>query len=322
MNDQYGRKIDYMRVSITDRCNLRCFYCMPNGIQLVNHSDILPYEELLRICKVAIKLGIKKFKVTGGEPLVRKDCIKFIGKLKALPTVEQVTLTTNGTLLESYFDELCESGIDAINISIDTTDGELYNQITGSSKYDVSKIIDMIPILIERGIRVKINAVILAETLENALALASIAEQHPVDIRFIELMPIGEGEKIKNVSAKELLRIIQNRYPDLHKVKEKRGNGPAHYYGAKRLLGCLGVIDAVSNSFCSKCNRVRLTSSGQLKPCLCYDDSVDLRKLIREGVSDDMLLQVMEKSIYQKPRQHKFIEKNVSENKLMSQIGG
>ncbi|NRT80021.1 GTP 3',8-cyclase MoaA [Clostridium beijerinckii] len=322
MNDQYGRKIDYMRVSVTDRCNLRCFYCMPNGIQLVKHSDILPYEELLRICKVAIQLGIKKFKVTGGEPLVRKDCIKFIGKLKALPTVEQVTLTTNGTLLESYFDELCESGIDAINISIDTMDGELYNQITGSSKYDVSKIIDMIPILIERGIRVKINAVILAETLENAFALASIAEQYQVDIRFIELMPIGEGEKIKNVSAKELLRIIQNRYPDLHKVKEKRGNGPAHYYGAKSLLGCLGVIDAVSNSFCSKCNRVRLTSSGQLKPCLCYDDSVDLRKLIREGASDDMLLEVMENAIYQKPRQHKFIEKNVSENKLMSQIGG
>lgn len=323
MTDQYGRKIDYLRVSITDRCNFRCIYCMPNGIDCVKHAQVLSYEEFLRLCRIAVELGITKFKVTGGEPLVRKGCAEFIRKLKSIPGVEQVTLTTNGVLLHDQLDGLLEAGLDAVNISLDTLNEERFKAITGYSKNGVEEVLSVLEECCERGLKTKINAVLQTDTIAEAAQMVKIAERLPVDVRFIELMPIGYGISMKRVSPDEILKKLHEIYPDLEMTEEKRGNGPAHYLGSSRLKGKIGFIDAVSHRFCSECNRIRLTSTGLLKPCLCYDISTDLRSLLRSSADDTALSAAMRECISKKPRAHCFDElSEITEQKTMSQIGG
>lgn len=189
MTDAYGRTIDYLRLSVTDRCNLRCRYCMPEDLPSLPHENILRYEELLRVCRAAAGLGIKNYKITGGEPLVRKGCPGFIRELKALPGVEHVTLTTNGVLLSDALEELAEAGIDGINISLDTLDPAQYARITGRDAFD--RVMAGLRAALDRGVQVKVNCVPLGETgLEELLALAALAERYPLDVRFIEMMPI------------------------------------------------------------------------------------------------------------------------------------
>ena len=323
MLDQYGRSIDYLRISVTDRCNLRCRYCMPEPVDAVQHADILRYEEILRICRAAIELGITKFKVTGGEPLVRAGCTEFIAELKKQPGTEQVTLTTNGLLLEKNLDALADAGLDGVNISLDTTDNTRFQRITGYTGNGADTLLRVLEECCAKGLKTKINAVLLEETEADAPALAAIAETLPVDVRFIELMPIGFGTTMKRVSPEDILTALQERWPDLAPTDEKRGNGPAHYYKSDLLLGRIGFIDAVSHKFCAECNRVRLTSTGQLKPCLCYADSADLRALIRGGCTDGELKEALRASVYAKPRAHCFdTGAAVTERHAMSQIGG
>ena len=323
MKDQYGRNIDYMRVSITDRCNLRCRYCMPEPVDAVRHDDILRYEEILRICRAAIELGITKFKVTGGEPLVRAGCTEFIAELKKQPSTQQVTLTTNGLLLEKNLDALADAGLDGVNISLDTTDNARFQRITGYTGDGADTLLRVLKECCTRGLKTKINAVLLEETEADAPALAAVAEALPVDVRFIELMPIGFGTTMKRVSPEDILAALKERWPDLAPTDEKRGNGPAHYYKSAALLGRIGFIDAVSHKFCAECNRVRLTSTGQLKPCLCYADSADLRALIRGGCTDGELKEALRASVYAKPRAHCFdTNASITEKHAMSQIGG
>ena len=319
MRDRYGREIHYLRLSITDRCNLRCRYCMPEeGGTLAEHGELLRYEELLRVAAAAVKLGIVRFKVTGGEPLVRRGCPAFIRQLRALPGVEQVTLTTNGLLLPEVLEELLEAGLDGVNISLDTLDGAQYRAITRGGE-PVSRVLQALELCAGR-LPTKVNAVLLRETEGQLEPLAALAERLPVAVRFIQPMPIG-GPAPQSAGVPVLDRLRQV-WPDLHPTQERWGNGPARYYASGRLLGRIGLIEAVSRPFCDECNRVRLTSTGVLKPCLCYGWGRDLRPLLRGGATDRELVEAIEAAVFEKPRAHCFGSGESEERRTMRQIGG
>lgn len=322
MKDRFGRSIDYMRLSITDRCNLRCSYCMPNGIQQELHDDILSYEEILRVAQAAVSLGITRFKVTGGEPLVRRGCVSFLRLLKTMPGVEQVTLTTNGVLLAPIADQLADIKLDAVNISLDAADPTIYTQITGVDALD--RVLEGLEASINVGLKTKLNSVLLRGCESRIVPLAQFAEHRPVDVRFIEVMPIGAGAQNPGLSSETALRILRNCWPDLHPIDGHFGNGPAHYYGSRQLTGRIGIIDAISHKFCNTCNRVRLTSTGLLKPCLCYGEGTDVRAVLRSSNSDpQMLNDVLYQAIWHKPYAHCFDDKaSITEQKTMSEIGG
>ncbi len=318
MIDSTGRNIDYLRISLTDRCNLRCTYCIPQGFQPLMHNDIITYEELMLIVEKALELGIDKYKITGGEPFVRKGAVNFIRILKTFPGVKEVSVTTNGVLLGKYIDELKEIGIDGINISLDAADREQYMRITGFDEYE--NVDKAIIASCNAGIKTKINVVLLEDSLSRVIPLMKYAEDYPVHIRFIEQMPVGMG-KATGVKASQVIEVIKNHYPDLIKDERRHGNGPAHYFRSERIKGTVGIIDAVSHSFCSACNRVRLTSTGRLKPCLCYSESLDLRKIIKE--EPDKLKEKMQAIIFSKPEAHCFDRpETVTEAHNMSEIGG
>lgn len=324
MKDLHGRTIDYMRISITDRCNLRCKYCMPNDITPTPHEKILRYEEILRVCRLAGELGIRKFKVTGGEPLVRKNCIKFLKNLKELPTTEQVTLTTNGTLLSESLPALKEIGLDGINISLDTLNEETFERMTGRPEF--SKVMESIIACQASGIRTKINSVLLkGYNRKDFFDLVHLAEIYQVDVRFIEIMPIGYGQQYKGLSRQELLPLLLKKYPNYVPVLEHRGNGPATYIYLPGFKGCIGFIDAIHGKFCSTCNRVRLTADGLLKLCLYYQNGINLKNMLRSGYPDDIIRTALEQAIFRKPTEHQFhlaaLEGPVEQRK-MSQIGG
>ncbi|TQI68608.1 GTP 3',8-cyclase MoaA [Clostridium sp. KNHs216] len=323
MTDRFGRTIDYMRVSVTDRCNLRCKYCMPYGIRLARHCDLLTYEELLRVCRAAVGLGIVKYKLTGGEPLLRRNFAEFAARVKEINGVEQVTLTTNGQLLAPQLDALCSAGLDGVNISLDTLRNEKYKDVTGTDGVSADTVRQTVELCVRRGMRVKVNAVLMADTYGDIVPLAALARQLPVDVRFIELMPIGEGATVKGLSTELALNLLRRQWPDLEPTEEKRGNGPARYYSTRKLTGRIGLISAVSRCFCTSCNRVRLTSTGLLKPCLCYDTAEDLRALLRGGATDGELEAAVRRAIEKKPQAHCFsCAQNVTEHRSMSQIGG
>lgn len=327
MLDQYGRKIDYMRISVTDRCNLRCKYCMPeDGISSVGcHEEMLTYEELVRLCQLFAELGVKKIKITGGEPLVRLGVCTLIRKIKAIEGIEQVTITTNGVLLEQMADELIAAGIDGINISLDTLREEKFAQITRRDRLD--DVLRGIDALLERGFsRIKINCVPLVGINEDQIAeLALFAKKHPIAIRFIELMPIGYGTEYLAIHRDEVMEKIETAYGKLSPCKEHLGNGPAQYYSLKHFKGRIGFIDAIEHKFCADCNRVRLMANGFLKLCLQYNFGVDLKDVIRSDASDAYLKKVIEKNIYKKPQEHHFCENGNdagSDNRKMFQVGG
>ena len=320
MIDTLGRRIDYLRISITDRCNMRCRYCMPDGISSIGHGDILRYEEIVEICRAALRVGITKFKVTGGEPFVRKGSVGFIRELRSLPGVESVTVTTNGWLLPQVLPELRRIGIDGVNISLDSLDRAQYRAITGVDA--LPEVLQAVRQCAASGLPTKINAVLLADTKEQLAPLARLAEELPVDVRFIELMPIGCGAYQQGGSADEALAVLRGAYPDLALLSVRRGNGPA-YYASRRLKGYIGMIAANSHVFCRQCNRLRLTSTGFLKPCLCYDDGVDLRAVVRSGQGEGLLAQAIEQAILRKPARHCFGQgQDVTERKAMNEIGG
>lgn len=321
MKDTFGRTIDYLRISITDRCNYRCQYCMPEALPDVGHEAILRYEELMEICRAAVSCGITKFKVTGGEPFVRKGAVDFIAALKGLEGVRSVTVTTNGYVLTENLPKLVEAGIDGINISIDTLVRGDYQQITGVDGLD--RVLEALSKAAASGIPVKVNVVLLHQTKDQLLALALLARTMPIDVRFIELMPIGCGRGQSGLSQELALAMLQGYLPDLRRVEEHRGNGPAVYYRSRELAGCIGFIGANSHPFCPACNRMRLTSMGLLKPCLCYEDGLDLRQCLRSGGSQEDLRKLFADAVHMKPKEHCFSKlANVTEHKRMNQIGG
>lgn len=322
MQDSFGREINYLRLSITDRCNLRCRYCMPDdGVPPTAHDDLLFYEEFLRISAAAVSLGIDRFKVTGGEPLVRHGCTNFIHTLKAMPGVRQVTLTTNGLLLPPLLDELCAAGLDGINISLDTLDNAQYQQLTRRA-HTADEVLHTVHLCAAR-LPSKVNAVLLPETTDQIIPLAELAETLPVDVRFIERMPLGAAQTGQATTAAAALDRLRMHWPQLKPVNERHGNGPARYFHAPGMQGCIGLIDAVSHGFCDRCNRLRLTSTGLLKPCLCYEQGVELKSLLRGGADDTTLRGAIREAILQKPAAHCFAQQeNITEHKSMNQIGG
>ena len=323
MKDRYGRNIEYMRVSITDRCDLRCRYCMPEGCEKVSMSQILTYEEIVRICRVAAGLGISRIKITGGEPFVRLGCTDLIRSIKAIEGIEEVTVTTNGQALEKYIDELKDIGIDGINISLATLDPERYAFITGRG--ELEKTMRSIERSVRSGIKTKINCLLQKGFNEDEMFdFAELAFRHGIDVRFIEMMPVGAADAGSGVSNTYVLQKLKDRWPDLEPDGSVHGNGPAVYYKRPGYEGGIGLISAIHGKFCGYCNRVRLTSQGQLKPCLSFDTGTDLMPALRG--TDEELGEVLRRAVYEKPKAHSFgdTENNDAhaEHRLMSQIGG
>lgn len=321
MKDLHGRTIDYMRISITDRCNLRCKYCMPQDIQKVSMNELMTYEEIETVCREAVKLGIRKFKITGGEPLVRKECTSLIRKIKEIPEVEQVTLTTNGILLKEHLDALLLAGLDAVNVSLDTLDERRFQEITGF--HGLRTVLSAIDAALDSGCRVKVNTVLQPGVNEDEWdKLLELARNRRLDVRFIEMMPIGAGKSCGVVSNEELLAKVQEVYPGVEKDVRIHGNGPAAYYRIPGFRGSVGFISAIHGVFCSHCNRIRMTATGELKPCLCFEDSLSVRQTLRGGSSDEVR-ELIAKAVLMKPKMHCFEQRqNVTEHKKMVQIGG
>lgn len=324
MIDGIGRNIDYLRISVTDRCNLRCVYCMPEtGVENLGHEEILTFREIIVIAKAAAQLGIRKIKITGGEPLVRKGIVNLVRRIKDIDGIEQVTMTTNGVLLGAMAQELAAAGLDAVNVSLDSMNSESFCRIT--RRDSLADVMEGIRIASEFGIRTKINCVPIAELNGGDLTgIVNLAKEYPIDVRFIELMPIGFGRNYSPVSSAELLEKIRREFGEPALSAEKHGNGPAVYYNLPAFSGSIGFISAISNEFCESCNRIRLTADGNLKLCLHYNKGVALKPLLRGGISREGLKNVIEKAIYNKPVQHGFnggTGENV-EMKNMVQIGG
>ncbi len=312
-----------MRISVTDRCNLRCRYCMPDGIERIPMSDLLTYEEIAFVCRQAADLGIGSFRITGGEPLVRKGCVRLVSMLKETPGVRRVTMTTNGVLLGEHLNGLLDAGLDAVNISLDTLDRGQYKAITGMDE------LDRVLASIRRAtgkLPVRINCVICREINDDAPGeLATLARDLPVDVRFIELMPIGAAKGLETVPNASVLARIEEQYGKTTESPGGDGDGPAVYRRADGFTGRIGFISAMHGKFCAACNRLRLTSVGELKPCLCYADTVPLREILRDGAADkeERIREKIREAVRLKPQAHCFERReNVTEEKEMVRIGG
>lgn len=326
MKDTFDRKINYMRISITDRCNLRCRYCMPNGVtEKVGMQDILRYEELIEIAEAAVACGITRFKVTGGEPLVRLGCTEFVGMLKRVLGVEQVTMTTNGILLSEQLPKLKEAGLDAVNVSLDTLQPERFRDITGFDAF--GRVQKGIEEALQLGVPVKINVVLQRDANASEWRdLVELARRKPIDVRFIEMMPIGYGKQF-DVICNEMLRAeLMARYPGTTEDHRIHGNGPATYLHIPGFQGSIGFISAIHGKFCAQCNRIRLTSTGKLKPCLCYGDTIDIKSIFEKTEVTERqedLRSAIREAIRLKPEAHCFEElAHVTEQKEMVAIGG
>lgn len=323
MKDSYGRVIDYVRISLTDRCNLRCVYCVPEeGLECSGSEKILSDEEILKLCKVLGKIGVKKIKLTGGEPLLRKSTPMLIKMIKEQAGIEQVTLTTNGVLLEDYLDELVASGLDAVNISLDHLDQSEYETIT--KRDELERVLRGLNKALEYdSLCVKINSVPIAMDEEQMIKLASLAKDNEIHVRFIEIMPIGMGKNMKSFSEGEMVTILEQRFGALVPYNGKLGNGPSHYYQIEGFKGKIGFISAISHKFCDACNRVRVTADGYLKTCLQYESGVNLTPLLKNGQEEELKETILA-ALARKPKGHKFHEKKEGkeEHRGMSQIGG
>ena len=330
MFDQYERNINYLRVSITDRCNLRCAYCMPKeGLSRIGHDDILRYEEIHRIIRVAAGLGITKVRITGGEPLVRRGVVEFIASLHAIPELKDVGLTTNGILLDACAENLFAAGIRRINISLDSLDAEKYARITRGG--DIQAVLRGIRKVRETGFSpIKINIVaIKGFNDDEILNFARLTLENPYQIRFIELMPLGHAG-IENNGRYLSNAIIRERIETFGRLEpvNDRGNGsdgPAQIYRLTGGAGEIGFISPVSRHFCRTCNRLRLTAAGHLRACLLSDDETDLKGPLRSGCADGALKELIREAISRKPEQHDIAcnESHIKKcMKEMQEIGG
>ncbi|WP_443648407.1 GTP 3',8-cyclase MoaA [Blautia faecicola] len=323
MLDRYGRVINYLRISVTDRCNLRCCYCMPEGAQDVGMKNILTFEEIWEIVRTGVSLGITHIRITGGEPLVRKDCVDLIRGIREIPGVETITMTTNGVLLGNYGKQLKEAGVDGVNISLDTLDPEEFYKITG--KRELQEVLAGIRAAKTAGLPVKLNAVNRKEL--DPIPLVRYAQEENLPLRFIEMMPVGYGKKYvgrSNEELRETLEAVCGKAECMTNREElsRMGSGPAVYYQFSDLKVPVGFISAIHGKFCDTCNRVRLTAEGYLKLCLCYDEGENLRRVLREGEKEN-LRTIMEQTIFRKPAAHCFEHPaEMTETHEMIKIGG
>ncbi len=382
MRDGLGREIDYLRISVTDKCNLRCKYCMPpEGVKSVPHEEVLTLEEILRLVGIMEQLGIRKVRLTGGEPMVRKNLLWLVEQIHRLPGIEEIAMTTNGTMFAEQAEDYRKAGLTAVNISLDTLNPERFRKITGGhiagkcvvgedmqrnsaveeimrkgvklrDGQGVDSVLCSVDEALQQNLRVKINCVPCLEMNgEDIESMAGLARDQNIDVRFIELMPIGCGREYTGLSSEEILARLERVYGAACKVERKSGpaadtgeecsggipgavgrntDGPAEYYHFPGFIGRIGFISPISHKFCKECNRIRLTCEGRLKLCLHYDRGLELKPLLRGGASDEEIKERILAALQEKPAEHHFraqaadkAEANEDEEqRKMVQIGG
>ena len=333
MKDAHGRTIDYLRLSLTDRCNFRCIYCMPeDGIQQMSHDEILRIEEIEELVRIAAGIGIKNVRLTGGEPLVRKGVVDLVRSITATPGIENVSMTTNGVLLPQMVDDLKEAGLSRVNISLDTLDADQFAMVTRCGRLDDA--LAGIDAALEAGLNpVKVNAVTVKSLDQDFLAFAKLSVDRPLHVRFIEYMPVGDSAGVDGcgwgkqdvIPSEELLDIINERAAaEGMALLEPAGGakpvgwGPARYFQFPGAQGTVGFISPLSRHFCSECNRLRMTADGKIRPCLFSDEEFDVRAALRDG-GEDAVRAVLMEALGAKPDEH---HDKVGTERGMSQIGG
>jgi len=291
--DNHGRRISYLRLAVTDRCNLRCFYCMPeDGLNWLSREELMTYEEMLRSCALLVKMGIDKIRITGGEPFVRKDIMQLLTSISKLDGLKELSLTTNGVLTAPYIAELKAIGVRSVNLSLDTLDAGRFFAITRRDEF--ARVMETLEQLLKHDIEVKINAVVMAgKNTQDIIPLVELTKELPVSVRFIEEMPFnGDGHKYSGIEWDHvrILEEIKDKYPTIQKLKDP-AYSTAYNYNITGHKGNVGIIAAYSRTFCGTCNRIRITPQGELKNCL-YDDGVlNIRDLMRTGINDYELQQ-------------------------------
>lgn len=325
MQDQFGRTVDYLRISVTDRCNERCLYCMPEGYKgWEAQRDHLSADEILRVVRVATELGFRKFRLTGGEPLVRSDILEIARGIKKLPEVKCLLLSTNGIRLANLAKPLREAGIRAVNVSLDALDPKIYKQITGG---DLDAVLRGIHAAVEAGFEtVKLNCVLMRGINEQEIwPLVLFAAEHGLPLRFIELMPLTRTDVLteKNfLPIGEVMQLLSQRDELIPVPETKLGHGPAKYFQLKQTGATVGFIGALTNlHFCETCNKMRLTADGKIRPCLGQHGEIDLRDALRNNASDEQLRELFLEALRQKPQEHQFRD-NYQPSRPMTAIGG
>lgn len=318
MLDKTGRKIEYLRVSLTDRCNLRCVYCMPEeGVPKVSHEDVLRYEDFEKIISACATLGIKKVRFTGGEPLILKGIEKLIAHTASLGTIDDISITTNAILLGDMAENLKKAGLNRVNISLDTLDHEKFKKITRGG--DLNKVLKSIEKCFSIGLTpIKLNTVLMRGFNNDEVEkFINLTKEIPINVRFIELMPLGEGLKYYDKAEMKIDEIL-DAHPELVPIKDK--SNVATVFQAKNALGTVGFISPMSCKFCSSCNRIRLTSTGTIKPCLHSDEEINLKPYLSDK---NALINIIKDTIYNKPEEHHMDkDKKSSTHRMMFQIGG
>ncbi|MCX5864763.1 MAG: GTP 3',8-cyclase MoaA [Deltaproteobacteria bacterium] len=326
LTDMFARSISYLRISLTDHCNLRCQYCSPQEGQVkLTSEELLSYEEILRVVRIAVSLGIEKVRLTGGEPLVRRDVLSFVKALAEIPGLTDIRLTTNGVLLADYAEALQKAGISKLNISLDTLRPERFQQITGVDAF--ARVWAGISKARELGFfPIKLNVVALKGVNDDEfIDFARLTLTEPLQIRFIEFMPIGAStlwDKGKYISSQEIMELIKP-LGSLEPVPAKYMDGPARIYRFSGALGSVGFISPISHHFCDRCNRLRLTSEGRLRSCLLSDQETDLKVRLRNGATDAEIRELMVATILNKPKGHTISPDGLGScHGQMSRIGG
>ena len=326
MFDSYNRQIQYLRVSVTDRCNFRCAYCMPKqGIKMLDHEEILSYEEFLRIIKILSNHGVNKIRLTGGEPLVRKGIIQFIRDITALKSITDLSMTTNGSLLAAMAGQLKEAGLMRVNISLDTINPERFRKITRGG--NLTQTLKGIEAALKVGLTpVKLNIVLTnIITKQDIGYFIDLVHRQPVSVRFIEYMPIGDSPVAAGPSIEEIKTMINGFGRGILKsIIDICGNGPAKYYKLPLAIGTFGFITPISEHFCGVCNRIRLTADGKFKPCLLSNQEIDVKNALRNGATDDEIAKLFYQTITDKPQGHTLKKADEPSRffRKMSQIGG
>lgn len=322
MKDVIGRKINYLRVSVTDRCNFRCVYCMPEeGVKQKSHDDILRFEDIIQFIKQVAPLGITNIRITGGEPLVRKDIVDFVSQISRIKGIKDVSMTTNGSLLSNYAKPLKKAGLDRVNISLDSLDAKKFKNVT--RRGDLTKVKQGIKSSLEVGLDpVKINCVLVRGFNDDEISdFVDLTIDNPLYVRFIELMPLGEDKISQDrfISAKEAKQLVRQKLVPYE--KGIKGAGPAKYYKVPNSKGAVGFITPITSHFCAKCNRIRLTADGKLKPCLESNIEVDISEPLKKGNYDEVLFKYRQ-ALEKKPICHNMGEGSTKRIRSMWQIGG
>lgn len=324
--DQFNRPITYLRVSVTDKCNLRCVYCMPDrGLQWLPRADILSYEEITQLVRAAAAVGVRSIRLSGGEPLIRKDLPRLVEAIAAIEGIEDIALSTNGLLLREQIDGLVSAGLKRVNVSLDTLQEQRFAEIARRPGLD--RVLSGIEAAVAHGLSpVKINCVVMRGKNDDEIAaFAQWTKERAVYVRFIELMPVHENLDVQRdtyMSADEILERVR-AIGELEPAAGPGGNGPARYFAFPGAPGALGVISPLSHDYCERCNRVRLTASGRLRLCLFGDYEIDLRTPLRAGASQDDIAEILRASMLIKPERHHLkLGEAASRMRAFSEIGG